>query len=104
MRDDAGTVGVEQAEAPLTDARADHSEIAEVQQVTRCPTCHAKIMEMPTQYGIPVRIDPEPSPTGNVRIEKSRATVLGDGQAALAREAGEQLYSIHPKYCQGGRK
>lgn len=53
-------------------------------------------------------LDPEPSETGNVRVDVHAlpytATVLNADDAAAARAAGEELYTSHHATCPQGKQ
>lgn len=75
----------------------------------RCRVCPAPIRWARTTNGRPIPLDYDPDPAGNVKLTVDdppdpTAHVLNAGQAARAREDGEELFMPHHATCPGWKR
>ncbi len=67
--------------------------------VTTCRSCHQPIVFAWTTKGKKLPLDPEPSPAGTVRLDRTTAYVLSAADTVTLRAADQALHTSHISTC-----
>ena len=73
-------------------------------QVTNCRSCGAPIVWVRSVNGVPMPLDADPVPDGNVYVRGGVGHVVaGPMDLLFEADAGTSLYTVHHATCPHGR-